>query len=151
VLNIDFWRVFMANDIGKEKKRYKTQLNDLKQHNNWSGKTFEKVFEEVFLYLIQLSCQLTYFNRQVNWIKFTRTSSELDVQHNDERQNVSRGLFWVRSPCLANWHVHIVKAARSSSWQSPGVHIFRKIFQSFLLCFTANELSTLIYRSLCAS
>ena len=52
--------------------------------NNGSDETFGNVFEDVFLYLIQLTCQLTYFNRQVNWIKFTRTSSESNLQHNDE-------------------------------------------------------------------
>ena len=44
------------------------------------------VFKEVLLNLIQLACQLTYFNRQANWIEFIKTFSDSDMQHNDERQ-----------------------------------------------------------------
>jgi hypothetical protein len=51
------------------------------------------VFEEVFLNLILMACQLTYFYRNASRIKLIKTFSDSDLQHNDERQGVSRGLF----------------------------------------------------------
>lgn len=59
------------------------------------------VFKDVFLCLIQLACQLTYFYRQVNWIKFTKTSLYLDLQNNYERQGVSRDYLFsqILLPC----------------------------------------------------
>ena len=81
----------MANDI--ENKNKIQHINKrLKNHNNRNDESSGKVFEDVLLYLIQLTCQLTYFDRHVNWIKFIRTSSESDMQHNHERADVSRGL-----------------------------------------------------------
>jgi len=76
------------------------------------------VFEEVLLNSIQLTCQLTYFYRQANLIEFIKTFLDSDMQHNDERQGFSRGLFWVRSCCLANWNISIAKAPRSTSYQT---------------------------------
>jgi len=41
--------------------------------------------------------------------------SDSNLQHNDERQGVSRWLLWVRSCCIANWDIYSANAARSSS------------------------------------
>jgi len=32
------------------------------------------------------------------------------MKHNEERQGVSRGFFWVRSCCLAKWHIHLASS-----------------------------------------
>jgi len=80
----------MANDIGIFLKKKTTKIIKqlkLKQENNIDDESSRKVFEEVLLNLNQLACQQMYFDPHVNWI------SELDMQHNDERQGVSRGLF----------------------------------------------------------
>ena len=46
---------------------------------------FGKVFEEELLSSILLTCQLTCYDRQTHNIELIRTSSsELDVQHNEE-------------------------------------------------------------------
>jgi len=98
------------------------------------------VFEEVLLYFIQLVCQLTYFDRQVNQIKFTRTSSK--------RQCVLRGLCWVRLCFLAN-NIFILPRQQDLAHSLLVFISFGRFFRIFCCVFQQMNRAHLFIEVLC--
>jgi len=112
------------------------------------------VFEEVLLNLIMQACQLTYFDRQANLIKFIRTYPELDLQL-DQVQNFIMLCIYL-SIFYSMLKIFIMQSNRELSICDRMIKIFStmtKISMVFLVCVCVCMLLvmktwTLIYRGI---